>query len=52
MLYAIFATNFYAIQHYEPAHNEEKIIFFDLDKKTNIKNITFTTKYKSITINL
>jgi hypothetical protein len=31
---------------------KKKSFFFDLDKKTNTKNITFTPKYKSITINL
>jgi len=38
------------IHHYELAPGEEKIIRFDLDKKTEIKNLTFQTKYKSITI--
>ncbi|MDR1369247.1 MAG: glycoside hydrolase family 3 C-terminal domain-containing protein, partial [Dysgonamonadaceae bacterium] len=40
------------VHHYELAPQEEKIISFDLDKKTDIKNIIFTTKYKSITVNL
>ena len=40
------------IHHYELAPNEEKVISFDLDKKIDIKNITFMTKYKSVAINL
>ena len=40
------------VHHYELAPNEEKVISFDLDKRADIKNITFMTKYKSVTINL
>jgi beta-glucosidase len=40
------------VHHYELAPNEEKIIFFDLNKEANIKNITFMTKYKSIVVDL
>ena len=39
------------IHHYELDSNEDKIIRFDLDKKNKINELTFTTKYKSITIN-
>lgn len=38
--------------HYELAPGEEKAITFDLSKNKENKEITFTTKYKSITINL
>ena len=38
------------VHHYELAPGEEKIIRFDIDKETEIKNLTFQTKYKSITI--
>jgi beta-glucosidase len=38
------------VHHYELAPGEEKIIRFNLDKEKEIKNITFQTKYKSITI--
>ena len=37
------------IHHYELKPGEEKIIQFSMDKETEIKNITFTTKYKSVT---
>ena len=40
------------IHHYELAPGEEKIIRFDLDKKTEIKELTFITKYKSVNIKL
>ena len=36
------------IHHYELAPGEEKIIRFDLDKQTEVRNLTFQTKYKSI----
>ena len=40
------------IRHYELAPGEEKIITFNLTEDVDVKNITFTTKYKSITVNL
>jgi beta-glucosidase len=40
------------VHHYELAPNEEKVISFELDKNIDIKNITFTSKYKSITVSL
>jgi len=40
------------IHHYELAPGEGKVILFDLDKKMNIKELTFTIKYKSINIKL
>jgi beta-glucosidase len=38
--------------HYELAPDEEKIISFDLDKDTDSKEITFTSKKRCITVNL
>ena len=40
------------IHHYELASGEEKTITFDLDKNMDAKQLIFTTKYKSISINL
>lgn len=38
--------------HYELDPNEESVIYFNLKDSLNIRTITFTTKYKSITKNL
>ena len=40
------------IHHYELAPDEERIISFDLDKHTDSKEVTFTNKKRSITVNL
>jgi len=40
------------IRHYELAPGEERAISFDLDKNKEINEIIFTTKYKSVTVNL
>ena len=40
------------IHHYELAPGEERKVSFDLDRNTDIKELIFTTKYKSITVNL
>jgi len=37
------------IHHYELDPSEEKIILFSVDSCASINNVTFTTKYKSIT---
>lgn len=39
------------IHHYELAPGEEKSISFDLDRNVSIQQLTFNTKYKSITVN-
>jgi beta-glucosidase len=39
------------VHHYELAAGEEKLISFDLDKDTNIKQLVFSIKYKNIVIN-
>ncbi|MDR0395197.1 MAG: glycoside hydrolase family 3 C-terminal domain-containing protein [Tannerella sp.] len=39
-------------RHYELAPGEEKIISFDPGKSTEMKQVTFASKYKSITKNL
>jgi beta-glucosidase len=38
------------IHHYELAPGEEKTIGFDLDKNQDIKEMTFVSKYKTLTI--
>ncbi|KAA6336348.1 beta-glucosidase [termite gut metagenome] len=40
------------IHHYELNPEEEKTITFDLDKNEKINELTFTIKYKSITVQL
>jgi beta-glucosidase len=38
--------------HYELDPSEEGVIYFNLENSLNIRTITFTTKYKSVTKNL
>jgi beta-glucosidase len=40
------------VHHYELDPSEEKIIQFIPDISTHVNSVTFTTKYKSITVNL